>query len=151
VAGAGAAATVVPAGETEAAPAAVAAAAVVPVRGAVTACWAGGAAGPAGGAAPVAVPAASFPPFRALNQAEQGSVGVGQTQHVAMICVSLEFPGWQHTFYRYFTSLSGFCICSGVSLKHTGGAHCPRHLPMLSHTPSHSQLSSPGQVSARCS
>ena len=60
-AGAGAAATAVPAGETEADPAAVAA--TEPVRGAVTACWAGGAAGPAGGAVPVAVPAASLPPF----------------------------------------------------------------------------------------
>jgi len=71
-----------PAGEIEADPAAVAAAAVVPVGGSVTACWAGGAAGPAGEAAPAAVPAASFPPpfpFRALNQVEQGSVGVGQT------------------------------------------------------------------------
>ena len=71
-------------GETEADPAAVAAAAVVPVGVSVTACWAGGAAGPAGGAAPVAVPAASFLPpafpFRALNSVEQGSsVGVGQT------------------------------------------------------------------------
>jgi len=47
-AGAGAAATAVPAGEAGTMP--VAAAAVVPVRGAVTACWAGGAAGPAGGA-----------------------------------------------------------------------------------------------------
>jgi len=79
-AGAGAGAAAVPAGETEADPAAVAVA--VPVgRGAVTACWAGGTAGPAGGAAPV--PAASFPPtfpFKALNSVKHGSsVGVGQT------------------------------------------------------------------------
>jgi len=60
-AGAGAGAAAVPTGETEADPAAVAAAAVVPFRVAVTACWAGGAAGPAGGAVPAAVPAASFP------------------------------------------------------------------------------------------
>jgi len=60
---AGAAATAVPSRETEADPLAVAAAAVVPVGGSVTACWAGGAAGPAGGAVPVAVPAASLPPF----------------------------------------------------------------------------------------
>jgi len=88
-AGAGAGAAAVPAGETEAGPAAVAAA--VPVRGAVSACWAGGAAGPAGGAAPV--PAASFPspfPFRGLNQVEQGSsVGVGQTPaHCGDLCLS---------------------------------------------------------------
>jgi len=38
------------------------------VRGAVTACWAGGAAGPAGGAAPVAVPVASFPPLSPLGR-----------------------------------------------------------------------------------
>jgi len=56
-----------PAEETETDPAAVAAAAVVSVGGSVTACWAGGAAGPAGGAAPVAVPAPSFPPHSRLR------------------------------------------------------------------------------------
>jgi len=49
----------------------------------VIACWAGGAAGPAGGAVSDAVPAASFSspfPFRALNSVEQrSSVGMGQT------------------------------------------------------------------------
>jgi len=64
---AGTAATAVPVGETEADPAAVAAAAVVPVGGAVTACWDGGAAGPAGGAAPAAVSAASFHPLSPLG------------------------------------------------------------------------------------
>jgi len=64
VAGAGAAATAVPAGGARTTR--VAAAAVVPV----------------GGAVPAAVPTSSFPspfPFRALNQVEQGSVGMGQT------------------------------------------------------------------------
>ena len=65
--GTGDGAAAVPAGETGAAPTAVAAAAVVPVGGAVTACWAGGAAGPAGGAVPVAAPAASFPPLSPLG------------------------------------------------------------------------------------
>jgi len=64
---AGAGAAVMPAGETKADHAAVAAAAVVPVGGAVTACWAGGAARLAGGADPVAVPTASFPPFSPLR------------------------------------------------------------------------------------
>jgi len=62
-AGTGAGTAAVPARETEADPLAVAAAAVVQVGGSVTACWAGGAAGPAEGAVPVAVPAASLPPF----------------------------------------------------------------------------------------
>ena len=61
-AGAGAGASAMPAGETGAAPAIVAVAAVVLVGGPVTACWAGGSAGPAGGAVPAAVPAASLPP-----------------------------------------------------------------------------------------
>jgi len=61
-AGAGAGAAAVPSGETEADPAAVAA--EVPVGGSVTACWAGGAAGPAGGVA--SVPAASFSPLSPL-------------------------------------------------------------------------------------
>jgi len=89
-AGAGAAAAAVPAGEAGTTP--VAAAMVVPVGGAVTACWAGGAAEPAGGAAPVTAPAASLAshfPFRALNQVEQGSVGVGQTPaHCGDLCLS---------------------------------------------------------------
>jgi len=66
-AGAGAGATAVPAGEIQADPAAAAAAAVLPVGGAVTACWAGGAAGMAGGAVPVAVAAASLPPLSPLG------------------------------------------------------------------------------------
>jgi len=49
----------------------------------MTACWAAAAAGPAGGAAPVTVPATFISPpfpFRALNSVEQGSsVGMGQT------------------------------------------------------------------------
>jgi len=60
----------------------VAAAAVVLVGGAVTACWAGGAAGLAGGgsASRSACRFVSPPfPFKALNQVEHGSVGVGQT------------------------------------------------------------------------
>jgi len=80
-AGAGAAATAVPAGAAGTTP--VAAAAVVPVGVAVTACWAGGAAGQAGGGS-ASCHACCFLsppfPFRALNQAEQGSsLGVGQT------------------------------------------------------------------------
>jgi len=62
-AGAGAAVADVPTGATGATPASVAvAAAVVLVGGAVTACWAGGTAGPTEGAASVTVPTASFPP-----------------------------------------------------------------------------------------
>jgi len=60
-AGAGAGAAAVPAGETEADPAAVAAA--VLVWGAVTACWAGGAAGPAGGQRQSQRLLLHFPPF----------------------------------------------------------------------------------------
>jgi len=66
-AGTGAGAAAVPSRETEADPAAVAAAVVLRVGGAVTACWAGGAAGPAWGAAPVAVPAAFLPPLSPLR------------------------------------------------------------------------------------
>jgi len=59
----------------------------------VTACWAGGAAGPAGGgsASRSACRFASLPfPFRALNSVEQGSsVGVGQTPaHCGDLCLS---------------------------------------------------------------
>jgi len=64
-----------------------------------------------------------FPPFpfRALNTVEP--------QHVAVICVSLEFPGWQHTFSKYFTCLSGSSTCSGVRFKNTEGAHHSRYFP----------------------
>jgi len=61
----------VPAGEARAAPEVAAVAAVVPTGGTVTACWAGAATGPAGGAAPAAVPAASFPAL-SLQSTESG-------------------------------------------------------------------------------
>jgi len=66
-AGAGAGAAAVHSRETGAAPAIVTVAAVLPVVGAVTACWAGGAAGPAGRASPFALPASSFPPLSPLE------------------------------------------------------------------------------------
>lgn len=62
--------------------------------------------------------------------------------HVAMTCVFLELPGWHHSFFEYFTSFSGFCTCSRVKFQNTGGAHCPRYLPILSYTPCYSWLSS---------
>jgi len=78
-AGAGAGATAVPAEEAGTTP--VAAAAVGPLGGAVTAFWTGGAAGPAEGAAPF--------PFKTLNHVEQVSVGVGQTPaHCGDLCLS---------------------------------------------------------------
>jgi len=62
-AGAGARAAAVPTGATGATPAIVAAAEVVPVWGAVTACWARGAAGPAGGQRQLQCLLLRFPPF----------------------------------------------------------------------------------------
>jgi len=80
-AGAGAGATAVPAGQTGATPAAAPVAALVPVRGAVTAFWAGGLQDRLGGQCQPQCLPLLFPPFpfKALNQVEQGSVGVGQT------------------------------------------------------------------------
>ena len=107
--------------------------------------WLGGAeeaVEPAGGAGAATKPLALFPPlfpFRALHHIEQGGlVGMGQTPAYWDYLYLSGIPRWQHTSSKYCTSLSGFCTCSGVKFQNTRGAHHPRHLPMLSHTPSHS-------------
>ena len=76
--------------------------------------------------------------LRVLNSVKQGSVGMSQAPaHCSDLCL----PGIVRVtayFFQMFTSFSGFCACSGVKFQNTGGAHCPRHLPMLPHTPCHS-------------
>jgi len=106
-AGTGAGAAAVPTGETGATPAALAVAAVVPVGGSVTACWAGGAAGLAWGGSP-SRSACRFvsPPFplKALDNVEHGSVGVGQTPaSCGDLCLSV-IPRVAAHFCRYFSS-----------------------------------------------
>lgn len=78
-------------------------------------------------------------PLKVLSNVEQGSIGLGQAQ-VCDLCLS-GIARMTEYFSKYFTSFSGFCTCSEVWFQNVGGVHCPRHLPLLSHTPCHSSLS----------
>jgi len=82
-------------------------------------------------------------PLRVPGSVEQGWAGMGQAPACRSdLCVS-GIARVTACFFQTVSnpSFSGFCTCSGVKFRNIGGAHCPRYLPMLFHTPCHSWLS----------
>lgn len=81
-------------------------------------------------------------PLRELNVLNRARQARARPQHLAAISVTIELPGWQHTFSKHFFNFSGFCTCLGVKFQDAGtptilvlAQTIPHTLPLIAFQP----------------